>query len=186
MTDEHIPGIEIVKAMIEKIDCAVKIERVKYDFDKMEYKFFLSKNSKIFIIDIPEDFLYDLNDYTGSKESKYWRGLEGALKRRLSIPMQIAGLIPFSSSIFFEDLQDWEQDIGKEIEVYFSESDYEFFQDGLQGLYHSLEAQRNELSHLKLKSFPYAEDQQWIQDCFRLGMSRLVRMDFVLSEVESQ
>ncbi|MBI5212370.1 MAG: hypothetical protein HY957_03230 [Nitrospirae bacterium] len=35
MTDKHIPAIEIVKAMIENIDSAIKIERVKYDSDTM-------------------------------------------------------------------------------------------------------------------------------------------------------
>jgi len=164
MADENVPAIEIIKAMIEKIDRSVKIERVKYDFDKMGHKFLLSKDGKTCEVSFPRDFLDDLNDYTGSRESKYWIGLEGSLERRLSIPMQIAGLIPFSSSIFFEDKQEWEQDNGQNIEVYFSESDYEVFQDGLKELYHYLEEQKNELSRLKLKTFPFAEEQQRIQD----------------------
>lgn len=164
MTDEHVPGIEIVKTMIEQIDGGITIESVKYDFDKMKYNFLLSKDGKTCKIFFQRDFLDDLHDYTGSRESKYWIGLESALKRRLSIPLQIAGLIPFSSSIFFEDKQEWEQDDGQNIEVYFSEGDYEIFQDGLQELYYYLENQKTELSHLKLKTFPYAEDQQRIQD----------------------
>src|SRR3972149_2916059 len=163
MTDEHIPAIEIIKTMIEKIDRAVKIERVTYDFDKMEHNFLLSKDSKTCEVSLPRGFLDDLNDYTGSKESKYWIALEGTLKRRLSISIQIAGLIPFSSSIFFEDNQDWEQDNGQDIEVYFYKNDYEVFQEGLKDLYHYLEAKRSELSHLKLRNLPYAEDQQRIQ-----------------------
>mgnify|MGYP001563733198 CR=1 FL=1 len=164
MNNENVPAIKIIKAMIEKIDRAVKIERVKYDFDKMEHKFLLSKDIKTCEVTFSRTFLDDLNDYTGSRESKYWIGLEGTLKRRLSIPMQTSGLIPFSSRLFFEGLQEWERDNGKEIEVSFSESDYEIFQDGLQELYHSLETQRGELLRLKLNNFPYEEDQQWIKD----------------------
>jgi hypothetical protein len=163
MTDEHVPAIEIIKSMVEKIDIDIKIERVKYDFDKMEHKFLLSRGSRTCEVSLSRDFLDDLNDYTGSKESKYWIALEGTLKRRLSIPLQIAGLIPFSSAIFFEDNQDWEQDNGHNIEVYYSENDYEIFQEGLKDLYHYLEKQKTELSHLKLKTFPYAEEQQRIQ-----------------------
>ncbi len=164
MTDEHVPEIEIVKAMIDKIDSGIEIKSVKYDFDKMEHYFLLSKDNKTCEVSLPRDFLDDLHDYTGSRESKSWIGLEGALKRRLSIPLQIAGLIPFSASIFFEELQNREQDNGKEIEVFFSESDYEIFQDGLKELYHFLEEQKSALSHLKLKSFPYDEDQERIQE----------------------
>src|SRR3989338_7786134 len=95
MTDEHVPAIEIVKAMIEQINSGIEIESVKYDFDRMEHKFLLSKdNSKCDII-LSRDLLDDLNDYTGSRESKYWKTLAGSLKLRLSIPMQISGLIPF-------------------------------------------------------------------------------------------
>ena len=85
MADERVPAIEIVQAMIEKIDRAVRIERVKYDFDKMEYKILLSKDSQTCEVTLPRDFLDDLNDYTGSKESTYWIALEGTLKKRLSI-----------------------------------------------------------------------------------------------------
>lgn len=72
MTEEKIPALKIIKAMIEKIDHVVKIERIKYDFDKMEHKFSLSINGKTCEVTLPRDFLDDLNDYTGSKESKYW------------------------------------------------------------------------------------------------------------------
>lgn len=160
----EVPGIEIVKAMVEKIDSGIELKGVKYDFDKMEHKFLLSKGNKTCAVVLSRDFLDDLNDYTGSRESKYWIGLEDSLRKRLAIPMQIAGLIPFSSSIFFEELQDWEQDNGSEIEVYYSADDYEIFQDGLKELYHYLEEQKNALSHLKLRSFPFDEDQQRIQD----------------------
>lgn len=164
MTEEQVPGIEIVKAMLAKIDSGVTIKSVKYDFDRMEHNFLLSKNDKTCEVVLSREFLDDLNDYTGSKESKYWMGLEGSLKIRLSIPMQVAGLIPFSASIFFEERQEWEQNNSPEIEVHYSADDYEIFQDGLKELYHHLEEQRNSLSHLKLKSFPYDEDQQRIQD----------------------
>lgn len=164
MSDDLIPAIEIVKAMVEKIDSGIEIKSVKYDSDRMERKFLFSKNNKTCEVVLPRDFIDDLNDYTGSRESKYWIGLEGALKKRLSIPMQIAGLIPFSANIFFEELQDWEQDNSRNIEVYYSADDYEIFQDGLKELYHYFEEQKNSLSHLKLKSFPYDEDQQRIQD----------------------
>jgi len=159
-----VPGIEIVKAVIEKIDSGIEIKSVKYDFDKVEHKFLLSKDNKTCEVTLSRDFLDDLNDYTGSRESKYWIGLEGALKRRLSIPMQIDGLIPFSVSIFFEELDDWEQDNGQSIDAYYSADDYEIFQDGLEELHHYLQDQKSALSHLKLKSFPYGEDQQCIQD----------------------
>lgn len=164
MTDELIPAIEIVKAMIEKIDTGIEIKSVRYDFDKMEHDFIFSRGTKTCEVALPRDFLDDLNDYNGSRESKYWIEMEGALKKRLSIPMQIAGLIPFSASIFFDEQQDWEQDNGHNIEVYYSADDYEIFQDGLRELHHYLEEQKNSLSHLKLKSFPYDEDQQRIQD----------------------
>jgi hypothetical protein len=164
MSQEKIPGYEIVEATVKSIDSSIKIEQVNYNFDEMTYKFYLFKNDKSCEVQLSHEFLDDLNDYTGSRESKYWVALEYTLKKRLSISMQIAGLIPFASTIFFEDNQDWEQDTGHEIEVCFSESDYEIFQDGLTELYHHLEAQRSELSHLKLKTFPYAEDQQRIQD----------------------
>jgi hypothetical protein len=103
MTDEKVPAIEIIKGTLNEINCTINIERVTYDSDRMEHKFFLSKDSKKCAVVLSRGFLDDLNDYTGSKESKYWIGLERYLKRRLSIPMQIAGLIPFSSRIFFED-----------------------------------------------------------------------------------
>ncbi len=164
MTDENVPAIEVIKATIAQIDHAIKIERVKYDFDKIEHKFFLSKDGKTCEISLSRDFLDDLNDYTGSRKSKYWIAMACTLKKRLSIPLQMAGIIPFSSSIFLEDLQEWEEDNGQNIEVYYSEDDYEIFQDGLKDLYHHLENQKTELSRLKLKTFPYAEDQQHIQD----------------------
>lgn len=164
MTDDHVPEIEIIKATIEKIDHAVKIDRVKYDSVKMEHTFFLSNNNKTCAVFLSRDFLDDLNDYTGSRESKYWISLEGTLKRRLSVAMQIASMIPFSSDIFFDDNQDWEQNTGHNIEVFFSKEDYDIFQDGLKQLYHYLETQRTALSHLKLTKYPYDEDQQRIQD----------------------
>ena len=164
MDTENVPAIEIIKATIAKIDSRIEIKSVKYDFDKMEHKVLLSKDSEQCEVTLSRDFLDDMKDYTGSRASKYWIGLEGALKKQLSIPMQIAGLIPFSASIFFEELQDWEQNNGHEIKVYYSANDYEIFQDGLKELYYYLEEQKNDLSHLKLKSFPYDEDQQWIQN----------------------
>jgi hypothetical protein len=54
MTDEHVPAIEIVKEMIEKIDRTVKIERVKYDSNKMEHKFHLSKDGYLFLCKSPD------------------------------------------------------------------------------------------------------------------------------------
>jgi hypothetical protein len=77
--------------------------------------------------------------------------------------MQIAGLIPFSSSIFFEERQEWEHDNGDGIEVYCPGVYCKIFQDGLKELDHYIEEQKNDLSHLKLKSFPYAEDQKFIR-----------------------
>lgn len=164
MTEVNVPAIEIIKDTIEKIDHHIKIEQVQYIFDTMEYALLLSRDNKNCKVSLSRNLLDDLNDYTGSRQSKYWMGLENNLKNRLSIAMQISSLIPFSSDIFFEDVHEWEQDDGHSIEVYFTEADYEIFQDGLKELFHYLEIQRDELLHLKLSTFPYAEDQQRIQE----------------------
>lgn len=164
MTNEHIRAIEIIRATIGKINPVVKIDQIKYDFDKMEHYFLLSKDGKTCKVSLPRAFLDDLNDYTGSRESKYWLSLEGTLKRRLLVAMQIASLIPFSSDIFFENNQDWEKDNGQTIEVYVYNEDYDIFQDGLKQLYDYLKNNRTALSHLKLKRYPYDEDQQRIQE----------------------
>lgn len=164
MTKEHIPGFEIIKTTIEGIERSVRIESVKYDSDKMVHKFLLTRDAKTCEISLPRSFLDDLNDYTGSRKSKYWLALEGNLKKRLSIAMQLAGLIPFSSNIFFAYQQDWEPDDGHNIDVFFSKDDYEIFQDGLKQVYHYLEDQKASISHLKLNKFPYEEDQKYIQN----------------------
>jgi|GEM_PF-1980811 hypothetical protein len=164
MTDDSIPAIEIIKDTIEKIDRHVKIEQVQYISDTMEYTVLLSKGNKNCKVSLSRNLLDDLNDYTGSRQSKYWMGLENNLKKRLSVAMQISSLIPFSSDVFFEDVQEWEQDDGHSIDVYFSESDYEIFQDGLKDVHQYLETQKTQLSLLNLKTFPYAEDQERIQN----------------------
>jgi TIR domain len=167
MHQDRVPGYEVVEAVIQSFDEHIQIEQVVYDFESMTYKICLSNDSKTCEVFLQRDSLDDLNDYTGSKESKYWIGLESALKIQLSIPMQIAGLIPFSSDIFFEDKQEWERDNGQNVNVSYSDDEYEIFQDGLKELYNHLEKQKAELSHLKLKNFPYGEDQQEIQGMLR-------------------
>lgn len=164
MDYKDIQGYEKVRNKIEEIDRTINIDQVLYDFDTMKYKFFLSRNDKECIVLFPRAFLNDLNDHTGSRDSKYWLALESNLKKRLSIDMQISNLIPYSSDIFFEDNQDWEQNNDQDIEVYFSGNDYKIFHDGLERLYHFLENQKTELSHLKLNRYPYNDDQIYIKN----------------------
>lgn len=167
MNPSEVPGYKIVEDKIREINNKIVIEDISYDFDRILYKFKLSNNNKTCSVLFNKAFLDDLNDYTGSKQSKCWLALKSNLKKRLSITMQISGVIPFSSDIFFEEIQDWEQDNGHNIEVCFSESDYEIFQDGLKELYYYLESQGSALSHLKLKKYPYEEYQNRIKDMLR-------------------
>lgn len=160
---EEVPGFAIVKTTTEGIARSVRIESVKYDFDKMVYNFLLSSNGKTCEVLFSRRLLEDLNDYTGSKKSKYWQALESNLKKRLSIEMQKFGLVPFSSDIFFEDIQEWESDDGHNIDVFFSKENYEIFQDGLKQIFHYLEEQKTSISYLKLQRFPYEKEQEYIQ-----------------------
>lgn len=164
MDQKNIPGYEVVRGKIEQINKEIMTDQISYDPDSMTYKFYLSKNEKACEVILPRAFLDDLNDYKGSKTSGYWLTLESELARKINIPLYSSGMIPSISDIFFENKLDWEIDNNQLTEVSFSSDDYEIIQDGLKKLYHCLDSQRAALSNLKLKRYPYDEDQEYIKD----------------------
>jgi len=96
MDNEQAPGYHIVEDKIEEIDKEISIERVPYDSSRMAYKFHLSKGNRKCGVIFSREFLEDLNDFTGSKTSEYWKRMESSLTSTLLTPIEKHGLIPFT------------------------------------------------------------------------------------------
>ncbi len=97
MNLSEVPGHKIVEDKIREINDKIVIEQeVPYDFDRMLYKFKLLNNDRKCSVILNDAFLDDLNDYTGSKTSEYWKNMESTLVSTLLTPIEKHGLIPFT------------------------------------------------------------------------------------------
>lgn len=96
MKKDEVPGYNIVEDKIREIDKEISIERVAYDSSRMAYKFHLIKDGRKCGVVFSDDFLDDLNDFTGSKTSEYWKEMESSLTSALLAPIEKQGLIPFA------------------------------------------------------------------------------------------
>ena len=161
MNQKKIPGHEIVKNKVEKVDSRIEIEAVKEDFDTETYLFHLGKDGKKCEVALSRDLLDDLRDCNAPKGSHYWQSLERELTYKIITSMQFSGFIPFSSDIFFEDNQDWEEKGVASIPFCCSANGYEIFQRGLKKLYDHLLFLKCDTGHLNI-AFPYEEDMQRI------------------------
>jgi len=95
MKEKKVPGYRIVEDKIREIDKEISIERAPYDSSRMAYKFHLIKEGRKCGVVFSDDFLDDLDDFTGSKTSKYWKKMESSLTSALLAPIEKQGLIPF-------------------------------------------------------------------------------------------
>lgn len=97
MNTGEVPGYKIVEDKIKEIDENIVINNVDYDSRHMEYKFALINHEGRYCgVIINEDFLDDLNDYTGSKTSSYWKNMISELTSKLIEPLERNGLIPYT------------------------------------------------------------------------------------------
>jgi len=96
MKEREVPGYKIVEGKIREIDKEISIERAPYDSSRMAYKFHLIKNDRKCGVMFSDDFLDDLDDFTGNKTSKYWEKMESSLTSALLAPIEKHGLIPFT------------------------------------------------------------------------------------------
>lgn len=96
MDKEQTPGHHIVEDKIKEINKEISIERVAYDSSRMAYKFHLLNGDRKCGVIFSREFLEDLNDYTGSKKSDYWKNMESALITALIAQIEKHGLTPFS------------------------------------------------------------------------------------------
>lgn len=96
MNEAQVPGYKIVEGKIKEISDAINIERVPYDSSRMAYKFHLIRDDRKCGVVFSRDFLEDLNDFTGSKKSEYWKKMESALISALLVPIEKHGLTPFT------------------------------------------------------------------------------------------
>ena len=85
MDSFQIPAYKIVEDKIKNISAKTIIERVEYDSTCMTYKFHLSMNNKRCDVLFSEEFLDDLNDFNGSKDSSYWQEKEQVLTEALKV-----------------------------------------------------------------------------------------------------
>lgn len=95
MKERQIPGYKIIEDKIRQIDKEISIERAPYDSSRMAYKFHLIKGNRKCGVVFSDNFLDDLDDFTGSKTSKYWKKMEPVLTSALLAPIEKQGLIPF-------------------------------------------------------------------------------------------
>ncbi len=156
MNKEKIPGYNIVLNKIIEIKGGLTVtsEGMK---GTGQYKFTVIDGHTRCEISLSHELLEDLNDFTGPKDSHYWAVLECQLEYVLRIPMQLSGIIPLSSNIFFKNTQDWEKDSLRGTDVYFSDDIYDIFQKGLKRLLNYLANKKSALKHLTIK-FPYDDD----------------------------
>jgi len=96
MKEHQVPGYKIVEDKIREIDKEISIERAPYDSSRMAYKFHLIKDGRKCGVVFNDEFLDDLNDFTGSKTSEYWKKMESSLTSALLAPIEKQGLIPFA------------------------------------------------------------------------------------------
>jgi len=96
MKEHQVPGYKIVEDKIREIDKEISIERVAYDSSRMAYEFHLIKDGRKCGVVFSDEFLDDLNDFTGSKTSEYWKKMESSLTSALLAPIEKQGLIPFA------------------------------------------------------------------------------------------
>jgi len=96
MKEHQIPGYKIVEDKIREIDKEISIERVDPDSSRMSRKFHLIKEGRKYGVVFSDEFLDDLNDFSGSKTSGYWKRMESSLTSALLAPIEKQGLIPFA------------------------------------------------------------------------------------------
>jgi len=96
MKEHQVPGYKIVEDKIREIDKEISIERVADDSSRMAHKFHLIKDGRKCGVVFSDEFLDDLNDFTGSKTSEYWKKMESSLTSALLAPIEKQGLIPFA------------------------------------------------------------------------------------------
>lgn len=96
MSEEKVPGYEVVNDKLKEINSDISIERVAYDSSRMAYKFHLVRVERKCGVVFSREFLDDLNDFTGSKKSEYWQKMESSLTVALLAPIEKHGLIPFT------------------------------------------------------------------------------------------
>lgn len=96
MTPSDVPGYKIVEDKIKEINGEIAIIDVSYDFDRMLYKFKLSNKDRECAVVFSEDFLDDLNDFSGSKTSTYWQSMISELTSALIEKIERNGLIPYA------------------------------------------------------------------------------------------
>lgn len=96
MDTKDVPGYKIIEDKIKEINKEISIAHVAYDSSRMAYKFHLVRNDRKCGVVFSREFLDDLNDYTGSKKSEYWKKMESALASALLAPIERQGLTPFT------------------------------------------------------------------------------------------
>lgn len=99
MNPIEIPGYKVVEERIKEISNEIVIEDVIYDARRMLYKFELKNNSRKCDVIFSKEFLDDLNDYTGSKTSNYWKNMISKLTSKLIESIERHGLIPYTKEV---------------------------------------------------------------------------------------
>lgn len=101
MDTREVPAYKIVEGKIKEINPVITIEQVVYVFDRMMYIFKLvNVSARKCDVLISREFLDDLNDFTGSKASGYWRNMISELTSKLLGPVEKNGLVPYSKEVF--------------------------------------------------------------------------------------
>jgi hypothetical protein len=94
-------SIKIIKDKIQSINTDILIEGEAPTTDRGLFIFRLLNihNDRRCIVKFNAEFLEDLNDYTGSRRSKYWNDMEITLTSVLIAPIEKYGLIPYTRRI---------------------------------------------------------------------------------------
>lgn len=96
MTEPQPPAYGIVAQRLNEINPDAHIARVVPFPDNGTFVFQLQAGDRTCEVEISEEFLEDLRDYSGSKASDYWQGKERALTEKVVAPMERSGVIPYT------------------------------------------------------------------------------------------
>ena len=96
MSEPVIPAYEIVAEKIRQISPDVQVADVIPFNDRGVFTFQLRVADRQCEVEFSEEFLEDLRDFTGNKNSAYWKQMEQTLVSKLTGPMEHRGVIPFT------------------------------------------------------------------------------------------
>jgi len=99
MSIAEIPAFNIIEDKIKEIAKEINIYHTVHIPNRMVYVFKLQNKSRRCDVLFSREFLEDLNDFTGSKTSGYWKNMISELTLKLVEPIERNGLIPYSKEV---------------------------------------------------------------------------------------